>query len=136
MELENKIDRISQKDFFKIKNFLQKKESMSFTLVGDSMEPLMKSETLIVVEYIDAPASLNLFDIVVFFDCTKKQLICHYFLKHNIINDHINTCSINPPAGRDIPFPPRFLLGRVKNFKINFLLKVKIFLKNLFLFAR
>ena len=129
MELENSIDSISQKDFFKVKSFLQTKKHMHFRLVGSSMEPLIKPDTSVLIEYVDNPSSLKMFDIIAFFDSTKKRLICHYFLKHNIINNHLNTSALNPPTGRDIPFPPQFLLGRVDNFKINSFLKIKIFLK-------
>ena len=131
MDLKNRFDKITEKEFFKIKTLLNKK-NMKFKLVGISMTPLIDPGSLITVSDIKDPYSLKLFDIVIFYDRARSTMICHYFLKYNIINDHMNTRPLHPFKGRDIPFPPQFLLGKVENFKINYFLKTKIFLKNLF----
>ncbi|MCY4523381.1 MAG: hypothetical protein OXB84_01450, partial [Halobacteriovoraceae bacterium] len=130
MESTDGNDKITEKTFFKIKTLLKKKQYMTFKLMGDSMRPLIESNTLVTLKRVDDIHSLKIFDIVTFFDNRTQIIVCHYFFRQNIIDNNMNTRPLNPIDGQDIPFPPQFLLGKVDNFKINLLLKLKIVFKS------
>ena len=122
---------MDEKEFEFLKTVIKRK-SLSFKLKGESMMPLLENGTDITISSVKDMKDLKPFDVIAFFDTTKKILICHYYIKKNIINGDLNTKPLNPLKGDDVPFPPRFLLGIVKNIKIGFFLKLRIFLKHLF----
>ena len=121
---------MDEKEFQFLKTIVQRK-SLSFKLKGESMIPLLQNGTLITINPVKDIKNLKPFDVIAFFDTTRKILICHYYTKKNIINGDLNTKPLNPLKGADVPFPPRFLLGIVDDVKIGFFLKLRILLKHL-----
>lgn len=93
------------------------------------MEPLIPVNSELVIEKIDSTRELKKFDIVVFLQ--DNQLFCHYVWHVNVHFDKglIGTRSLKYNE-EDHPFDRGMIIGVVKNFKINFLTKVLILVKN------
>ncbi len=93
------------------------------------MEPLIPVDAELVIEKIDSARELKKFDIVVFLQ--DNQLYCHYVWHVNVYFDKglISTRSLKYNE-EDRPFDRGMIVGVVKNFKINFMTKVWILIKN------
>lgn len=100
---------------------------------GDSMEPLIKNSAKVVVKKMSKIEELQRFDVVVFGQ--EDRLICHYFWKVNkhfsssIDNPVIITRPLNPMIGYDHPISFNEIVGKVSNFKISRILKIRIYIK-------
>lgn len=100
---------------------------IKYRVISNSMEPLIPTGSELILEKVD---SLNLkqFDIIVFEE--KDMLICHYISHINKLYDrgYITTKSLLNGL-EDVPFSPEKVKGRVTNFKISTLLKLRIFFR-------
>jgi signal peptidase I len=94
------------------------------------MEPLIKVGDIINIEKISAD-ELKKFDVIVFRNCNK--LMCHYFWSWNPMNEsQFITRSLLNPTENDPPTDIDNLVGKVLDYEITQLMKIKIILRNLF----
>ena len=96
---------------------------IKYRVVSDSMEPLIPIGSELQLEKVSL-LNLKRFDIVVFEDGNKYT--CHYIWH---INESVDLGAIitrNLKGDYDEPFHVEKVLGKVVNFKIPFLLKVKL----------
>jgi len=106
---------------------------LELNVLGTSMHPLYKSAGEVAnVEVLKGLKDLRRFDIIIFWQ--NNSLIIHYFwsLNKNFNEDPDNplivTRPLNPLRAFDHPIYFDRILGRVKEKKIGFWLKLKIYL--------
>lgn len=104
-----------------------KTEPINFRIVSDSMLPLIKVGEEI--SMIKLPPTLNIFDIIVFYD--KGKLICHFVWQdQKQFNGAVITRSLKDPYKNEVPRDYKNLLGWVPSKKISWTCKTKIILLN------
>ncbi len=121
--------QINKNEFEILKKSLRELNSIEFVIDGNSMEPLIKNRTKILISRVDDLKSLRRFDIIVV--CLNDRLICHYFWKMNQVYLHpemntIVTRPLNPITGYDAPVSINNILGRSDVFSLTLLMKLKI----------
>ena len=98
---------------------------IKYKVVSDSMSPLISIGDLLEIEEINEQTNLRKFDILVF--KLDNKLICHYFWHENkvISSGEIITKSLKNHE-EDLPFKRSDIIGRVTNFKIGPIIKIKL----------
>jgi signal peptidase I len=103
---------------------------LKYIVVSDSMSPLIAIGDELIIEPIEKDFIFNRFDIILF--NSDRGLTCHYFWHENKNIDKGLIITRNLKNGRyDNPYDKKQIIGIVKNFKINFFLKLKILLRDL-----
>jgi signal peptidase I len=104
---------------------------IKYKIVSDSMTPLISIGDEIIIKKLEPGLKLKKFDIILYQN--GEKLMCHYFWHQNKLFDQGFIITRNLKSGNfDYPFELNNVLGVVINFKINFLLKFKIILKDKF----
>jgi hypothetical protein len=107
---------ISEAEFMQVRSELVTHGALSFTLVGDSMLPLLKPGLQLTVKPLTAP--FRLFDIIVFWN--GRVLICHYIKHFNYLGAQTSLVAsgLNTP-GEDLPVLYSHVLGIIEGYKIS-----------------
>lgn len=113
-------ETLTPKQFEELKRTLNSEGQLAFEFRGQSMLPVIKPGSLVTIEN---PKQFEKFDIVVFF--FRDKLICHYVWHKNSLNtESFVTRGLN--SGEDVPVTMDRALGRVTNYKIGFLRRLKL----------
>lgn len=103
--------------------------NLKYKVVSDSMTPLIPIGADLELEKISSLSDLKRFDIVVFVQ--NNQLMCH-FIWH--INDHFDKGVVVTRALKDnkedAPFHYKSIVGKVKNFRMNFLTRLRVLIRD------
>lgn len=103
---------------------------IKYTIVSDSMTPLIPVGSAITIEKVKDIKELKRFDILVFKE--NNKLICHYLWHINKIFDQGKIVTRNLKDGAlDVPFEFAKLHGKVTNYRIKRWTKMKIALSDL-----
>lgn len=107
---------------------LLKGDSVSLTVVSDSMEPLIKTGENIEVGQVEL-ANLQLFDIILFFQ--GGRLNTHFLSKIDHNNKQYITRPLKNPDQNDYPLSGEEILGIINNKRLNFWHKLRIVFHNM-----
>ncbi len=111
-----------------LKLLLIKNKKAQVRIVSDSMHPLIRSGEILSISPLYK--ELSRFDLIIF-DYYGNPF-CHFFwskIFNGTENDErIFTRSLKNPSQTDIPILPKDILGLVTNKKINWYLKIKVYL--------
>jgi signal peptidase I len=100
-----------------------------YIVVTDSMMPLIQAGAELFIEKIEDAQKLKKFDIILF--SVNGKLTCHYFWHKNSHYDEGLIITRNLKNGSyDDSFGFDKIIGQVTNYKISFILKLKIFLRD------
>lgn len=92
-------------------------------IVSGSMHPLIKIGDIIQVEAISLE-QLEKFDIIVFYQ--NEMLVCHFVWHKSRFGNQDEVITKSLIGGEDLPIKKELILGRVKNFKLSLIDKIKM----------
>ena len=121
----------SHEKFFSIKTKLAKEGGFPINILTDSMEPVIRPGENVDVKLSDLD-SLNVFDIVIYWDEGLKILVCHYFVGFTkVINKKRKylVCKGIKSKNKDFIISPDCFLGVVDK-KLPFLTRVREVVKH------
>ncbi len=99
---------------------------LKLKVVSDSMMPLIPIGAMLEVEKIHEDYKFQKFDILLF--QVDNKLMCHFFWHQNKYFDKDLIITRNLKDGDfDHPFPKAKVIGLVKNYKLSFFHKLRIF---------
>ncbi len=99
---------------------------LKLKVVSDSMIPLIPIGAILVIEKIEENYKFQKFDILLF--QIDNKLLCHFFWHQNKHFDKNLIITRNLKDGDfDHPFPRGKVVGIVKNYKLSFFHKVRVF---------
>lgn len=123
---EQKKSGLSLQQFHKIKEGIDDGHPYQFTVVTDSMAPLIQPpEQIIVVKHPES--SYQKFDVIVFFE--KERLVCHYISHINHLpspeGEQVYITRGLKNTGTDYPVSKSMILGLVVSHRLSWLQKIK-----------
>lgn len=105
-----------------------RKEPLDIRIISGSMEPLIKIDEQVKVEYCESP---KVFDVIIYHSADNK-LICHFVWGESKAQPGFLLLQSLTSAPLDLPVAQEKILGRVKGKKISLFYKMIFVLKRLF----
>ncbi len=121
-----------EQPYEKMRRKFQALGETTFNMVSDSMAPLIPPDTLVTAQVVRK--KLRRFDIVVFWEKSESQLVCHYVWHINTLPSLADAQIIVTRALQrraDFPLAENQLLGVVVSHRLSKAMRLRITLRNL-----